>query len=129
MMTTLIPTIRAGLLALAAALALMGCSTKPVVKGDTIEEPIFTSERLLKEDVVYQSDLISDPWQGFNRTMYRFNYHFDRYVFLPAVSAYQTVVPDFVERRIHASHADPPHELWISPMGTFSSLWSFRAKK
>ena len=56
----------------------------------------------MQEDVVYQGEaIIADPWQGFNRTMYRFNYRFDKYVFLPAVGAYQAVMPDFAEKGVH----------------------------
>jgi phospholipid-binding lipoprotein MlaA len=39
---------------------------------------------------------IYDPWEGMNRTLYKFNAQFDRYVFLPVVRAYEFVTPDFV---------------------------------
>ena len=29
-----------------------------------------------------------DPWEGFNRQMYVFNYYFDKYLFLPVVNGY-----------------------------------------
>ncbi len=87
-----------------AALLLGGCSTAPVVKpeGAEVIPPEFAADRVLAEDVETVGDvLVSDPWEGFNRTMYRFNYRFDKYVFLPAVSAYQFVAPDPVEKGIH----------------------------
>src|SRR5690349_5604197 len=34
-----------------------------------------------------------DPWEGFNRSIYKFNYEADRYVLLPIVSGYETIVP------------------------------------
>jgi phospholipid-binding lipoprotein MlaA len=82
------------------ALLLGGCSTAPVQKGEA-EPAFFDPERLLLADPDSAIKSVNDPWQGFNRTMYRFNYHFDRYVFLPVVRGYQTVTPDFVEQGIH----------------------------
>jgi phospholipid-binding lipoprotein MlaA len=88
------------ILLLAAALLVTGCSTVPVQVGDTVEPPVFTAERILPEEFV-TADTSYDPWEGFNRTMYRFNYRFDKYVFLPAVRGYQAVTPDFVEKGVH----------------------------
>ena len=89
------------LLMLCFASLLGGCSTAPVKVGEPIEEPIFPADRVLGEGVTYQADKIWDPLEGLNRTFYRFNYHFDRYVFLPAIAAYQYVTPDPVEAGIH----------------------------
>jgi phospholipid-binding lipoprotein MlaA len=36
-----------------------------------------------------------DPWEGFNRSMYKFNYEADRLVLLPVVAGYETVIPRF----------------------------------
>jgi len=69
-----------------------GCSTKPVVVNPPVEEPIFTTQRLVSGDV--QSPVIvKDPLEGFNRAMYRFNYHADRWVLMPAVRTYRFIVP------------------------------------
>lgn len=94
--------LRSGLtaLALSAFLLLSGCSTVPVQVGDTVEEPVFSADRIVPEDFT-RADTSSDPWEGFNRTMYRFNYRFDKYVFLPAVSAYQAILPGFVEQGLN----------------------------
>ena len=62
------------LLLLVAVLALGGCSTAPVMQGDEVIEPSFPASRVLDDDVDYLADEISDPWEGFNRSMYRFNY-------------------------------------------------------
>jgi phospholipid-binding lipoprotein MlaA len=43
---------------------------------------------------------VADPWEGFNRSMYRFNFYFDKYVFLPVVTGYEFVTPGFVQQRI-----------------------------
>ena len=101
MMTTARMVLGSRLLALIASAALAGCSTAPVQKGEIVE-PVFPADRILQEDVVYEGEaIISDPWQGFNRTMYRFNYRFDKYVFLPVVRGYQWITPDIVETGIH----------------------------
>ncbi len=94
-------TFRASLLASLAVLYIAGCSTATVREGDEDIEPAFTADRILQEDVLLAIEDPYDPWEGFNRTMYRFNYHFDRYVFLPAVRGYQAVLPDVAETGIH----------------------------
>ena len=43
---------------------------------------------------------IADPWENFNRSMYKFNYYFDRYLFLPVVNAYEFITPSVVQDRI-----------------------------
>ncbi len=43
---------------------------------------------------------VADPWEGFNRSMYRFNYYFDKYLLLPVVKSYEFVAPVFVQERI-----------------------------
>jgi phospholipid-binding lipoprotein MlaA len=43
---------------------------------------------------------VSDPLEPFNRAVYRFNFEFDHYVFLPVVDAYRTVVPSPLRRGI-----------------------------
>jgi len=100
-MRTLIP--RAALYVLLTSLLLItGCSTVPKQQGDTVEEAFFTPEQILGGGVdENQDEEIYDPWQGFNRTMYRFNYYFDKYVFLPAVIGYLKVTPDPVQKGIH----------------------------
>ena len=45
---------------------------------------------------------VADPWEGFNRSMYRFNYTFDKYLFLPVLTGYEFVTPVFVQERISA---------------------------
>ncbi|MES1929391.1 VacJ family lipoprotein [Salinisphaera dokdonensis CL-ES53] len=38
---------------------------------------------------------INDPWEGFNRRVYRFNALADRYALMPVVQVYRTVTPGF----------------------------------
>lgn len=44
--------------------------------------------------------LVSDPLEGANRRIYKFNAQLDRYVLIPVVDAYKFVVPRFLRRRI-----------------------------
>ena len=80
-------------------LSLSACATTKPVVGD---EP---AKRQL-EDVLPEGDEVAvkdfyDPWEGYNRWMYDFNARFDRYVFIPTVNAYKTVIPDFARTGIH----------------------------
>lgn len=43
---------------------------------------------------------VADPWEGFNRSMYRFNFYFDKYLFIPVVNSYEFVTPTFVQERV-----------------------------
>ena len=89
-------------LVLLVILSLGACSTKPVLpEGEEPIEPRFDADRVLIEGTKTASSDISDPWQGFNRSMYRFNYRFDKYVFLPVVRGYQAITPGFMEQGIH----------------------------
>lgn len=103
MMKTMENRISLSLLMLA-VLVFTGCSTAPKVvpEGAEVVPPAFSAERVLGGPELEAKRIeISDPWEGFNRTMFRFNYRFDKYVFLPAVNAYQFVAPDPVEKGIH----------------------------
>jgi phospholipid-binding lipoprotein MlaA len=44
--------------------------------------------------------VVTDPWEGFNRNMYRFNFYFDKYLFLPVVRGYEFITPVFVQQRV-----------------------------
>lgn len=63
---------------------------------DPIIPPMHTADTLIKDDVTYPID-VYDPWEGFNSRMYRFNYYFDKYVFLPVVGGYETITPTVVQ--------------------------------
>lgn len=89
-------------LVLLAVFTLGACSTAPVLpEGEEPLEPRFSADRVLIKGMHTPADEISDPWEGFNRSIYRFNYRFDKYVFLPAVRGYQFITPDFMEQGIH----------------------------
>jgi phospholipid-binding lipoprotein MlaA len=44
--------------------------------------------------------VVEDPWEGFNRSMYKFNFYFDKYLFLPVVNGYEFITPTFVQERV-----------------------------
>jgi phospholipid-binding lipoprotein MlaA len=43
---------------------------------------------------------VADPFEEFNRSMYRFNFYFDRYFFIPVVTSYECVTPQYLQERI-----------------------------
>jgi phospholipid-binding lipoprotein MlaA len=43
---------------------------------------------------------VSDPIETVNRGLYRFNYNFDRFLFLPVVNTYEFIMPDYAEQRV-----------------------------
>lgn len=85
-------------LVLLTLLTLSGCSTVPKLAPDS-EPPLRTVENTVSPGAKPQA-VISDPLEGFNRGAYRFNYYFDKYLFLPVVSGYQFIVPDYAEDRV-----------------------------
>jgi len=68
-----------------------GCASAPVQKG-----PIQPAERpvseFVKPNVTYPIDAY-DPLESVNRRIYKFNALFDKYVYLPVVSAYEFILP------------------------------------
>ena len=77
------------------ALFLSGCATTMV--NTEAEVPARHSISEFQDQRFAE---VADPWEGFNRSMYRFNYYFDKYLFLPVVSGYEFVTPTFVQERI-----------------------------
>ncbi len=80
-------------------LASVGCSTEPR-KGDDFIPPQRTFEEAVPADREFQIDQ-NDPFEGFNRGVYRFNAWFDDAIFLPLVGAYDFVFPEFVKTGVH----------------------------
>lgn len=77
---------------------LAGCSGAPVKK-----EPIVPAKRpaaqYVKAGVPHTVDA-HDPWEPMNRRIYNFNALFDETIYLPAVRAYEAVLPGFVQKGI-----------------------------
>jgi phospholipid-binding lipoprotein MlaA len=51
----------------------------------------------VKEFTDDENILSNDPMEGYNRSMYKFNYNFDKYVFLPVVNTYEFILPTFAQ--------------------------------
>jgi phospholipid-binding lipoprotein MlaA len=79
------------------AFMLTSCGSKQATADQELQVEPAKRQAPALEQKEYVMDRISDPFEGFNRRMYRFNYRFDKYVFLPIVKAYTTVMPDFAE--------------------------------
>ena len=43
---------------------------------------------------------VPDPIVSTNKELYRFNYYFDRFLFLPVVNTYEFIMPNYVEQRV-----------------------------
>jgi len=70
-----------------------GCSTVPKLDPNA-PPPRIQSTELLDQDARYPIQ-VHDPWEGFNRQVYKFNAVFDRRVFIPVVNGYRAVTPEF----------------------------------
>ena len=96
-------TRRFALLAVLAALVLA-----PLLTGCGKSRPYLRSEGkaqrdvrdIIREDVTYAVD-VYDPIEGWNRGVYRFNYYFDKYLFLPVTNTYSFLMPDPLEKGVH----------------------------
>ena len=77
---------------------LNGCSTLPKPGPDS--EPAMRQQADLVPEGTTLDVEVYDPLEGFNRGAYRFNYYFDKYLYLPVVSGYQFIMPDYAEDRV-----------------------------
>jgi phospholipid-binding lipoprotein MlaA len=77
-------------------LTLAGCATTAANQNTQLPARHTVTE-IDDEQIAYSDD---DPWERFNRTMYRFNYTFDKYLFIPLVSSYEFVTPTLAQTGI-----------------------------
>ncbi|MFZ3207399.1 MAG: VacJ family lipoprotein [Geobacteraceae bacterium] len=83
------------ILALVLSLSLAGCAASRV--NTQAEAPAMHSISEFRDQRFAE---VADPWEGFNRSTYRFNFYFDKYLFLPVVNGYEFVTPTFLQERI-----------------------------
>jgi phospholipid-binding lipoprotein MlaA len=80
---------------LAVSFCLSGCAANSAYTGGEVPArhsiSEFSDQRFAE---------VADPWEVFNRSMYRFNFYFDTYLFIPVVNGYEFVTPTFVQERI-----------------------------
>jgi len=78
--------------------SMAACSSGPPLTMEDYEEPVFTAKTVLPENYEARAAAnVYDPWEGMNKPIYNFNYHFDRYVFLPTVRGYEFITPAFAQ--------------------------------
>lgn len=69
-------------------LGLGACAGKSELStGENAASALYESNEVFPIDVY-------DPWESWNRSMYRFNAELDRYIFLPVVRTYVALTPD-----------------------------------
>ncbi|SKA08060.1 phospholipid-binding lipoprotein MlaA [Trichlorobacter thiogenes] len=90
-----------GLIFLALLLSLSGCATTGVTTQAEIPARHSISEF---NDQRFAE--VSDPWEATNRSMYRFNFYFDKYLFLPVVGGYEYITPTFLQERISGFYSN-----------------------
>lgn len=83
------------LLVLMLSLSLYGCASTR-----TPLPPEFPARHTAAEFRDSRIAYVPDPWERFNRRMYKFNFYLDRYLFLPVVHGYEFVTPVFVQDRL-----------------------------
>jgi phospholipid-binding lipoprotein MlaA len=69
-----------------------GCATTPSdppLAASTDASPTARTDSAAGAPEIY------DPWEPMNRHIYRFNANFDKYVFMPVVTGYRFVLPQF----------------------------------
>lgn len=77
------------------SLSLAGCAT---TRDNTLAE--VPPKHSINEFRDQRFADVADPWEGFNRSMYRFNYYFDKYLLLPVVNSYEFITPVFLQERV-----------------------------
>jgi phospholipid-binding lipoprotein MlaA len=82
------------------ALTLAGCAT--TTANLPPEVPAMHTVSEIGDDFVMLNTAkgpvkLEDPWVGYNRSIYKFNYNFDKYIFLPIVNTYEYIAPTVVQ--------------------------------
>ncbi|MEZ5501226.1 MAG: VacJ family lipoprotein [Halioglobus sp.] len=93
-------TLRISLLVLVASLGACSSGPQPQEQAANYPEPVFIAKRVLPPDHV-DLTAVYDPWEGMNKRIYNFNYHFDQAVFLPVIRGYEAVVPEVGRTGVH----------------------------
>ena len=104
----------------ALVLTISGCAVhRAPLPGEV--QPMHTVQEFRDDEIVSRT---ADPWESFNRSMYRFNYEADRFLVLPLVNTYEKIVPGFVQTGVSNFFAN------ISEIRTFyNSILQAKGKK
>ena len=77
-----------------------GCAAvPPIPPGEEAEATVVPEPVAGSEGVGFPID-VYDPWEGWNRSVYRFNAEFDQLIFLPVVETYRFLAPKPVEESV-----------------------------
>lgn len=96
---------RAVMLIVAVALLSGGCVSRgasgqaPELVPATYSQPLFSAERVVPDDVEAPL-LVRDPWNGINRSIYRFNAAVDDVLLNPLVKGYRRATPAFARQGV-----------------------------
>src|SRR5215510_4032071 len=89
-----------GVLLALVVLTSVGCSTAPSKKsGQPPDQPYYQRSRMMIDDTDAPLE-INDPWEGMNKSIYRFNSNVDHWFLNPAVSAYRFIFPEFMRKGV-----------------------------
>ncbi len=118
------------ILCLAAPVLLTGCGkSKPYLRSETKSRRDVRD--VVKADITYAGD-VYDPFEGWNRGVYRFNYVFDKYVFLPVANTYGFLMPDIAEKGVHNALKNIGEvnnfinsTLQLKPTAMLTAFWRF----
>jgi phospholipid-binding lipoprotein MlaA len=92
-MNLLVHRISPVFIAICVTAGLAGCAT---TKANLAPEvPAMHSVSEIEDETL--SVVHDDPWVGFNKSMYKFNYNFDKYFFIPVVNTYEFLLPTFAQ--------------------------------
>ena len=82
-------------------LLVTGCaSTSQEQAAAEYPQPLYPVERLVPADLQDPQADVYDPFEGLNKRIYSFNYHFDRVVFLPVTNTWRRYMPYFVRKGV-----------------------------
>lgn len=90
-------TIKTSLLSVILAAAVL--TTLPVLAETYVEEPTLEAAPVVESSATMTKSPV-DPWEKFNRSMFRFNDGADRLFLKPLAKAYIKVTPDFFRRGV-----------------------------
>lgn len=117
------------LIAVTCLSALAACGT---LKNQSGEETARERSSRQTEAVTEERNKANDPFEGFNRAVYKFNEKTDQYVLKPVAKGYRAIVPKPVSRSISnffSNLYDPANMLYNflqgKPKGGFSDLGRF----
>lgn len=87
----------ASLLLIGAVASLSACGNDPMEEATPPSRQFID---LQHQEYAERQFYVSDPAQGANKHIYKFNAQLDRYVLLPIVDAYKFVTPEFLRTRV-----------------------------